>query len=124
MSETDIDYSSKYKDDIYEYRHVILPNDFVKRMPYPQRLLNEVEWRALGICQSVGWIHYMLYNPEPNVLLFRRLLNPTNNENEHSNILSPIQPNDPHKLPLAPNKPARDDDKPLPIKVIPLKINK
>lgn len=26
----------------------------------------------LGVQQSPNWVHYMLHNPEPHVLLFRR----------------------------------------------------
>jgi len=34
--------------------------------------LSEYEWRALGIVMSPGWEHYMLHEPEPHILLFRR----------------------------------------------------
>lgn len=44
----DIEYSDKYQDDFYEYRHVILPKDIYKKMP-KERLLSETEWRALGV---------------------------------------------------------------------------
>lgn len=70
----EIDYSDKYQDDNYEYRHVILPSSIAKKLPHPIRLLSENEWRGLGVCQSMGWVHYELYNPEPHVLLFRRPL--------------------------------------------------
>jgi cyclin-dependent kinase regulatory subunit CKS1 len=30
------------------------------------------EWRALGVQQSRGWVHYELHRPEPHILLFRR----------------------------------------------------
>ncbi|MCQ2820038.1 MAG: cyclin-dependent kinases regulatory subunit [archaeon] len=36
------------------------------------RLLTEAEWRALGIQQSRGWVHYEIHKPEPHILLFRR----------------------------------------------------
>lgn len=58
------------------------------------RLLSEKEWRAIGITQSYGWVHYEVHSkscqvhlrctlahihqfvaPEPHVLLFRRELN-------------------------------------------------
>jgi cyclin-dependent kinase regulatory subunit CKS1 len=42
------EYSDKYMDDLYEYRHVILPKALYKQMP-KNRLLNENEWRALGV---------------------------------------------------------------------------
>ena len=65
-----IKYSDKYKDEMYEYRHVTIPPNM--RETFPQRLLSEDEWRKLGICQSRGWVHYMLHKPEPHVLCFRR----------------------------------------------------
>lgn len=36
--------SERYYDDIYEYRHVVLPNDIAKRVP-KGRLMSEVRWR-------------------------------------------------------------------------------
>ena len=66
-------YSDKYFDSDYEYRHVMIPKDWVKRCP-PDRLMSEKEWRDIGVCQSVGWIHYMKHDPEPHILLFRRPL--------------------------------------------------
>jgi cyclin-dependent kinase regulatory subunit CKS1 len=36
--------------------------------------MNETEWRNIGVQQSKGWIHYMIYQPEPHILLFRRPL--------------------------------------------------
>jgi len=76
-----IHYSDRYSDDEYEYRHVILPKQFLKYFPKQYfmpdksgclRLLQEQEWRAIGITQSVGWEHYEVHAPEPHVLLFRR----------------------------------------------------
>ncbi|KAI0981531.1 hypothetical protein GJ496_003693 [Pomphorhynchus laevis] len=69
-------YSEKYYDDDYEYRHVILPERVSKYLKIT-RLLEEREWRKLGICQSAGWEHYHIHKPEPHVLLFRRHLNKT-----------------------------------------------
>ena len=54
-----IHYSSRYSDDEYEYRHVQLPKDMVKRIPKDYfdpskgtlKLLWEEEWRGLGITQ-------------------------------------------------------------------------
>merc|ERR1712137_202166 len=66
MSFTDIEYSDKYCDTTFEYRHVILPK--------PARLLSEREWRGLGVQQSRGWVHYEVHRPEPHILLFRRAL--------------------------------------------------
>lgn len=46
--------SERYYDDVYEYRHVVLPQDIAKRLP-KDKLLSEPEWRALGVQQSRGW---------------------------------------------------------------------
>jgi len=68
----DIEYSKKYQDDKYEYRHVILPKEVAKKIPEPLKLLSEHEWRSLGVQQSLGWVHYEIHRPEPHILLFRR----------------------------------------------------
>ena len=68
-----IEYSYLYKDDVYEYKHVFLPRSIAKKLPN-RRLLSEPEWRALGVQQSSGWIHYTIHRPEPHILLFRRPL--------------------------------------------------
>ncbi|XP_052744315.1 cyclin-dependent kinases regulatory subunit-like [Bicyclus anynana] len=67
-----IDYSERYNDDVYEYRHVRLPPDMARLVP-KSHLMTETEWRNLGVQQSPGWQHFMVHNPEPHVLLFRRL---------------------------------------------------
>jgi cyclin-dependent kinase regulatory subunit CKS1 len=67
----EIDYSEKYYDDVYEYKHVILPRELFEKIPR-DRVLNENEWRALGIAQTKGWVHYTIHKPEPHILLFRR----------------------------------------------------
>lgn len=69
---TEIEYSERYSDDVYEYRHVLLPREIAKRLPDPPRLLSETEWRGLGVMQSRGWVHYEIHRPEPHILLFRR----------------------------------------------------
>ena len=69
---SEIEYSEKYFDDHYEYRHVILPKDIMKKIPHKGKLLSEQEWRALGVQQSRGWTHYEVHKPEPHILLFRR----------------------------------------------------
>eukprot|EP00051_Salpingoeca_urceolata_P012660 m.156555 g.156555 ORF g.156555 m.156555 type:complete len:78 (+) comp17563_c1_seq1:276-509(+) len=74
MPAHEICYSARYRDDQYEYRHVILPSDIAKHVP-KDRLMTETEWRNLGVQQSRGWVHYMIHRPEPHVLLFRRALN-------------------------------------------------
>uniref|UniRef100_T1IFE5 Cyclin-dependent kinases regulatory subunit n=3 Tax=Rhodnius TaxID=13248 RepID=T1IFE5_RHOPR len=74
MPSHDIYYSEKYFDDEHEYRHVVLPKEMAKLIP-KNKLLTEAEWRALGVQQSPGWMHYMSHAPEPHILLFRRPLN-------------------------------------------------
>jgi len=86
----DIEYSEKYSDDTYEYRHVIMTKSMTQEMfmtffrdgrtNLGPRLLDEEEWRSLGVCQSLGWVHYAIHPPEPHILLFRRPLG-TNPEN-------------------------------------------
>ncbi|CAF1224435.1 unnamed protein product [Rotaria sordida] len=66
-------YSDTYKDEMYEYRHVILPKEIAKKVP-KGRLLTEHEWRHLGVQQSLGWVHFMIHEPEPHILIFRRSL--------------------------------------------------
>ncbi|XP_064836783.1 cyclin-dependent kinases regulatory subunit 1 isoform X1 [Oncorhynchus masou masou] len=73
MSQKQIYYSDKYDDEKFEYRHVMLPKDIAKRVP-KTHLMSETEWRNLGVQQSQGWIHYMIHQPEPHILLFRRPL--------------------------------------------------
>ncbi|MCJ1426832.1 Cyclin-dependent kinases regulatory subunit (Cell division control protein cks1) [Sticta canariensis] len=54
-----IHYSSRYSDDEYEYRHVQLPKEMVKKIPKDYfdpskgtlKLLWDEEWRDLGITQ-------------------------------------------------------------------------
>lgn len=69
----EIEYSEKYADTLYEYRHVLLPKHVYKIMT-KDKLLSEKEWRMLGVQQSRGWVHYEIHKPEPHILLFRRLL--------------------------------------------------
>ena len=66
-----IQYSERYSDDNYEYRHVILPPSVYRDIP-KGKLLSEQEWRSYGVQQAKGWIHYMIHLPEPHILLFRR----------------------------------------------------
>ena len=73
MPASDISYSEKYSDENYEYRHVILPQDIAKLIP-KNHLMTETEWRNIGVQQSVGWVHYMMHDPEPHILMFRRPL--------------------------------------------------
>ncbi|KAF9279633.1 hypothetical protein BGZ88_012654 [Linnemannia elongata] len=63
-------YSTRYYDDVWEYRHVSLPKPIARHVP--NELMTEEEWRSLGVKQSQGWEHYMIHSPEPHVLLFKR----------------------------------------------------
>nr|CAD7459097.1 unnamed protein product [Timema tahoe] len=62
MPADQIQYSEKYYDDLFEYRHVILPQDLAKHVP-KSHLMTETEWRNLGVQQSPGWVHYMMHTP-------------------------------------------------------------
>lgn len=66
-----IQYSERYADDEFEYRHVTLPKDLAKLIPR-NRLMSEAECIHMGVTQSPGWVHYMIHRPEPHVLLFKR----------------------------------------------------
>mmetsp|Transcript_1184 Transcript_1184/g.2010 ORF Transcript_1184/g.2010 Transcript_1184/m.2010 type:complete len:83 (-) Transcript_1184:237-485(-) len=69
------EYSEKYEDDSYEYRHVFLTKAMTKAMWEINKgkvLLTEEQWRSLGVQQSPGWEHYAIHSPEVNILLFRR----------------------------------------------------
>jgi cyclin-dependent kinase regulatory subunit CKS1 len=73
----EVEYSERYEDSLYEYRHVILPKllaETMYRMSLGKRLLTEQEWRSLGVRQSLGWQHYEIHRPELHILLFRRPL--------------------------------------------------
>ena len=73
----EIKYSPRYRAEGYEYRHVRLPVSMVCLLP-KNRLMDESEWRKLGVQQSPGWIHYAIHRPEPHILLFRRPYVPEN----------------------------------------------
>ncbi len=79
MPPKEIFYSDTYKDEFYEYRHVILPPEQAPIVPRTH-LLTETEWRNLGtkrkvlvkidqfwffvgLQMSAGWIHFMHHNP-------------------------------------------------------------
>ena len=53
------------------YRHVVLPKELTYLVP-KTHLMTEKEWRSIGVQQSRGWVHYMIHQPEPHILLFRR----------------------------------------------------
>ncbi|XP_020406764.1 cyclin-dependent kinases regulatory subunit 1-like [Zea mays] len=69
-----IQYSEKYFDDTYEYRHVVLPPEVTKLL-LKNRLLSENEWHAIRVQQSRGWVHYVIHRPELHIMLFRRRIN-------------------------------------------------
>ncbi len=50
------------EDDSYQYRHVILDKAMVSLIP-KNRLMDECEWRALGIKQGPHWEHYLIHKP-------------------------------------------------------------
>ncbi|XP_052124383.1 cyclin-dependent kinases regulatory subunit isoform X2 [Frankliniella occidentalis] len=58
-----VQYSDKYYDDTYEYRHVILTNTELAAQIPKTHLMSETEWRNLGVQQSPGWVHYMMHTP-------------------------------------------------------------
>ena len=66
-------YSERYSDDEYEYRHVILPKPLYRMLPKHYfnpdksgtlRILEEHEWRGIGINQSMGWEHYEVHGTQ------------------------------------------------------------
>ncbi|KAF4804118.1 selenocysteine insertion sequence-binding protein 2 [Turdus rufiventris] len=63
MAHKQIYYSDKYSDEQYEYRHVMLPRELSKQVP-KSHLMSEEEWRRLGVQQSLGWVHYMIHEPD------------------------------------------------------------
>eukprot|EP00794_Sanderia_malayensis_P011258 gene11258-12438_t len=71
MTSQQIWYSDRYYDETHEYRHVILPKELHKFVP-TEHLMTETEWRNFGVQQSCGWVHYLIHDPEPHVLLFKR----------------------------------------------------
>ena len=74
----EIEYSAKYPDETYDYRHVLLSKPVAKEVwkltGGAKRLLTETKWRGVGVQQSRGWVHYEFHAREPHILLFRRPL--------------------------------------------------
>ena len=77
----ELEYSDKYYDSCYEYRHVALPEQSYKSIKH-HVILEELVWRNLGVQQSRGWEHYAVYEGEPYILLFRRPLGMNPNTGE------------------------------------------
>ncbi len=46
----------------HKNRHVILPKSLKAELKR-NRLMEEEEWRAIGVTQSRGWMHYMIHAP-------------------------------------------------------------
>ena len=67
-----IEQSNKYYDDYYEYKHLILPEAIYKKLGKERKLLTKDDWEKLGIELTNGWEHYLIYENEPHILLFRR----------------------------------------------------
>lgn len=52
-------------------RHVVVTKEVAKFIQ-KNHLMSEAEWRSIGVQMTPGWIHYMIHEPEPHILLFRR----------------------------------------------------
>ncbi|KAM4865807.1 LOW QUALITY PROTEIN: cyclin-dependent kinases regulatory subunit 2-like [Thomomys bottae] len=48
-----------------------LPRELSNQVP-KTHLMSQKDWRRLGGQQSLGWVYYMLHEPEPHILLFRQ----------------------------------------------------
>uniref|UniRef100_A0A914Z8A4 Cyclin-dependent kinases regulatory subunit n=1 Tax=Panagrolaimus superbus TaxID=310955 RepID=A0A914Z8A4_9BILA len=64
-------YSEIYSDDVFDYRHVTIKEPYRKYIP-KFCIFTEDEWRGIGIQMSLGWEHFLIHNPEPHILIFRR----------------------------------------------------
>ena len=70
-----MEYSEKYQDECYEYRHIILTKELFKVIRDIPGLIPERVWRmVLGIQVSTGWENYIRYPGEPHIILLRRPL--------------------------------------------------
>ena len=47
------------------------PASFCAQADSPQPACMQNEWRALGVQQSRGWVHYAIHRPEPHIMLYR-----------------------------------------------------
>lgn len=66
-------YSSTYEDDMYQYRHVIVDKGMVSLIP-KNRLMDECEWRALGVKQGAHWEHYLIHKPGETIVRLNILM--------------------------------------------------
>ncbi|XP_055986303.1 cyclin-dependent kinases regulatory subunit 2-like [Sorex fumeus] len=73
MAHKQIYYSGKNFNKLCDYRHVMLPRELSKQVP-KTHLMSEEEWRRLGVQQNLSWVYYMIHEPQPHILLFRRPL--------------------------------------------------
>ena len=69
----EMEYSGKYRDDCYEYRHIILTKPQFKRIRDIDGLIPEEIWRnEFEVQVTKGWKNYARYAGEPHILLLRR----------------------------------------------------
>ena len=69
------EFSEKYQDECYEFRHIVLTKKQYKIIRDIPGLIPESIWRnKLGIKISGGWTNYARFAGEPHVLLLRRPL--------------------------------------------------
>lgn len=69
-----IQYSGRYDDAEYQYRHVLLPKQLAKFLP-KDRTATSQEWSSTGIIMSPGWENYELVPHQrgsKHILVFRR----------------------------------------------------
>ena len=67
-------YSKKYYDENFEYRHIKVPNNVLYVLPKPPILLSTIDMEKIGLKLSDGWVNYLRHKPEPHILLVRRSL--------------------------------------------------
>ena len=70
------DYSDRFCDDTHEYRMVTVPRALlpdIRSKLNKEGVIDEEDWRSMGIKQSRGWTHYGNHSAEPHILLFKRL---------------------------------------------------
>mmetsp|Transcript_13808 Transcript_13808/g.14363 ORF Transcript_13808/g.14363 Transcript_13808/m.14363 type:complete len:88 (-) Transcript_13808:190-453(-) len=68
---SEIRYSDKYVTGSYEYTSVILPKSSLNKIDEKKTMSYE-KLKNLGVQISSNWIHYMVHEPEPHVILLRR----------------------------------------------------
>ena len=69
----EMEYSDKYRDECYEYRHIILTKKQAKMIRDIPGLIPEEIWRGqFNIQVTKGWKNYCRYPGEPHIILLRR----------------------------------------------------